>query len=306
MKKTIANWILEGGELLGEQWKSIAFPADALDAFNQYKTKLNAKDNGVWAFIEIPLKERRLFIRAVNVSQYGQRAVTWYMGFVLKRADYQHADYRSLHHALLSLTSEELLQAAQSQKVLTVDVMPKPHGTPPSDVALKGTSFGEDWPDDYEAFCRTMNQPTTSQWFNKLGLAINPTELSSAFTKVFANKRPPAELPPNPTDPISSIVKMCSDCLNTLLEKAWFKPLLAALLFALGIILAASFFLLRQEPDDAEPSAPARTAQTEQTEQTEQSSEPQTNSVPDSIQEPSSPAPTPEPLQKTPEQPDNI
>ena len=115
----INDYIIRGGENLNTApQKTMSFPADAEQIFNEWHSKLGKDDKEIENYFEMPVNnQNRLFIRSFYVEKAGERPVCFYVGLLIPKIAYLEVnDYYCIHKGLCQVSFSQVSIFSNYQK----------------------------------------------------------------------------------------------------------------------------------------------------------------------------------------------
>lgn len=201
----INDYIIRGGENLNTApQKTMSFPADAEQIFNEWHSKLGKDDKEIENYFEIPVNnQNRLFIRSFYVEKAGERPVCFYVGLLIPKIAYLEVnDYYCIHKGLCQVSFSQVQNAAMAS-FLPIEVITD-WPIPRSSIGLdfqqlsKMRLYGDkEFISNINQMCFSISINNIDDWFSRLFIAVNPYRLSSAFHIIVSRKQP---RPPMPDD----------------------------------------------------------------------------------------------------------
>ena len=195
---TINDYIWWGGENLN---KKPFFSNDEVESnySSIFNSQINTLRHPILAdeilLYDMPLigKKSRLIIAVYKEKNDTSRAVSWYLGLIVKKSLYaQLPAIQCLYLGLNNLSLSRIKQAVVRKTMLKINVdVPvekTPIWTPVND--LIHFEIIKPFPQNIKELSQLISINNIDDWFDKLFIAVNPAKYNDEFTTIVATKKP--------------------------------------------------------------------------------------------------------------------
>ena len=185
----ISDYIIRGGENLNSApQKTLSFPSDAEQIFNEWHSRLGKDDSEKENYFELPVNDQnRLFIRSFYVEKAGNRPICFYVGLLVPKTAYIEAkDYYCMHRGLCSISLTKVQDAAIASFLpieFTTDwpIPRTPIGLDFQQLSKMRLYGDKEFSTNINQMCFSISINNIDDWFTRLFIAVNPYRLSRSF-----------------------------------------------------------------------------------------------------------------------------
>jgi len=266
----ICDYIVTGGEDLNAlRRKTLSFPSEAEQIFDNWRTKLGKDDAEEENYLEIPAaKNYRLFIKQYWVEKPGCRPICYFVGYLLTKEMYINAgEYYLLNRGISSINIDMVLSASEANIPLPLHIslaFPLPRTsiwTPFQELSTMRLYGDSDFDANLKEMCLAISVNNIDDWFTKLFIAVNPYRMNQAYNLVLARKEPLPEIPEKITSnkksiehtqkTVSQLVKN-KENVPSLPKKIsyWVICIFTVLLFLNCVALIFNYYVLKKIEDN--------------------------------------------------------